>query len=57
MWPLTSAPSPTRTIREPTLGLLGAALDITMTVIALYGLGSPRGRGSLCPEGRRRSTV
>ena len=56
------APPPPRcshTIREPTLGLPGAALDRCDDDrrIALYGLGSPRGRGSQFPEGRRRSTV
>ena len=54
---LPTAP-PALTIREPTLGLLGAApdKDVVDRSVVLYGLGSPRGRGSPFPEGRRRST-
>ena len=45
------------TIREPTLGLPGAALDdVIMTVVSLCtGLGSPRGRGSLSRRRRHRT--
>ena len=49
---------PPSTIREATLGLPGAALDgCNVDQYHCTRLGSPRGRGSLCPEGWRLSTV